>query len=99
MFSTALPPNELNHRQFPVEASRVSLLDLVPIVEKKAGKIELVHISVEEALIRYKTKGMFLEWIKAMWALGKGTPGTQVEVDECRALFKDWNPKPVQAFI
>lgn len=97
--SAALPPSELYNRTFRLEGSRASFIDLVPVIERKAGTVQVVHATVEESLERFKTNGQLIDFVKADFALGKATTGTVSQVEETRALFKEWNPKPVEEFL
>ncbi|KAF4137406.1 NmrA-like family [Phytophthora infestans] len=95
VLSTA-PKSALEGAKIPLEAERLSPLQIRDLVEKKLNKIR--HVDYEENKKKFDTD--FAAFLTTLFEEGRGVAGTEQEVHESVAkFFPDWNPAKYESFI
>lgn len=94
---TTFSPAELANKVFPIESTRITILELVDAKSAKLGSpLKVKHITNEESLAEFKA-GNFLGWLRTEWDSDRGT--VSAKADLANGKFPEWNPTPVQNFL
>lgn len=96
--SSELPPSELNNRVFSISGSEASPIEIAKLYQEKDSSLVIEHESTETALKRFKEKGDFVAYLKALWE-EKGGLSYREDLKKSNDVFPGFKPVDVRSFI
>jgi len=99
--TTTIPLSQLANKSLAIEGSRHSWNEVIAFYNKaNSTTLEVTHETAEDALKRWKTAHDFRAWIQAHAVITKNGGLSDPSCEPAgNAIWKEWNPKNVSAFI